>query len=147
MGQLVGAGSATPLATIVQLAPIYVNFAVSEKDVLSIRAGIRARGITAQDLKKIPVEVGLQSETGYPHSGTLDYAAPNITAATGTLAVRAVLPNADRQLLPGLFRARARSARATAGHAARAGPSYRQRPERPLSAGRQQGRRGRAAYG
>ena len=110
MGQLVGAGTTT-LATIVQLNPIYVNFNVSEKDVLRIRADMAKRGITAQDLKKMPVEVGLQNETGYPHKGTLDYAAPNLTAATGTLAVRAVLPNADRAAAAGLFRARARAAR------------------------------------
>lgn len=103
LGQLVGAGGATTLATIVQLAPIYVNFAVSESDIQSIRAGIRARGLTPQDLKKIPIEVGLQTETGYPHSGFLNYAAPSITAATGTLAVRAELPNTDRALLPGYF--------------------------------------------
>ncbi|TIM81009.1 MAG: efflux RND transporter periplasmic adaptor subunit [Mesorhizobium sp.] len=103
MGQLVGAGVATTLATIVQLAPIYVNFNISEQDVLRIRAAMAKRGMTAQDLKKIPVEVGLQSETGYPHAGMLDYAAPEVTAATGTLAVRAVLPNEDRALLPGYF--------------------------------------------
>ncbi|RWP37456.1 efflux RND transporter periplasmic adaptor subunit [Mesorhizobium sp.] len=103
MGQLVGAGGATTLATIVQLAPIYVNFNISEQDVLRIRAAMAKRGMTAQDLKKIPVEVGLQSETGYPHAGTLDYAAPEVTAATGTLAVRAVLPNGGRELLPGYF--------------------------------------------
>jgi RND family efflux transporter MFP subunit len=103
LGQLVGAGSPTTLATIVQLEPIYVNFAVSETDVQDIRSSMRARGLTPNDLKKIPVEVGLQSETGYPHKGTLDYAAPSITAATGTLLVRGVLPNKDRALLPGYF--------------------------------------------
>lgn len=103
MGQLVGAGSATTLATIVQLDPIYVNFTISERDVLRIRAAIAKRGLTAQDLKKVPVEVGLQTETGYPHKGTLDYAAPEVTASTGTLAVRAVLPNQGRPLLPGYF--------------------------------------------
>jgi RND family efflux transporter MFP subunit len=103
LGQLVGAGGPTTLATIVQLDPIYVNFAVSETDVQSIRAGIRERGLTSEDLKKIPIEVGLQSEKGYPHKGTLDYAAPSVTAATGTLMVRGVLPNKDRALLPGYF--------------------------------------------
>jgi RND family efflux transporter MFP subunit len=103
LGQLVGAGGPTTLATIVQLDPIYVNFAVSETDVQSIRAGIRARGLTSEDLKKIPIEVGLQSEKGYPHKGTLDYAAPSVTAATGTLMVRGILPNKDRALLPGYF--------------------------------------------
>jgi len=103
MGQLVGAGSATALATIVQLDPIYVNFTISEREVLRIRAAMAKRGLTAQDLKKVPVEVGLQTETGYPHKGALDYAAPEVTASTGTLAVRAVLPNQGRPLLPGYF--------------------------------------------
>jgi len=103
LGQLVGAGSPTTLATIVQLDPIYVNFAVSETDVQDIRSSMRAQGLTREDLKKIPVEVGLQSEQGYPHRGTLDYAAPTITASTGTLLVRGVLPNENRALLPGYF--------------------------------------------
>ncbi|MET1047723.1 MAG: efflux RND transporter periplasmic adaptor subunit [Hyphomicrobium sp.] len=103
LGQLVGAGSPTTLATIVQLEPIYVTFAVSEADVQVIRANMKARAMTAEELKKIPVEVGLQSEEGYPHTGTLDYVAPSITAATGTLLVRGVLPNTDRALLPGYF--------------------------------------------
>ncbi len=103
LGQLVGAGSPTTLATIVQLEPIYANFSVSEIDVQEIRADMRARGITNEELRKIPVEVGLQSEQGYPHHGSLDYVAPSITAATGTLAVRAVFPNTDRALLPGYF--------------------------------------------
>ncbi len=103
LGELVGAGSATTLATIVQLAPIYVNFNVSEQDVLRVRAAMAKRGMTAQDLKKVPVEVGLQSETGYPHKGNMDYAAPEVTSSTGTLAARAVFANEDRQLLPGYF--------------------------------------------
>ncbi|MFA5958736.1 efflux RND transporter periplasmic adaptor subunit [Hyphomicrobium sp.] len=103
MGQLVGAGSPTTLATIVQIEPIYVTFAVSEADVQSIRSDMRARAITPEELKKIPVEVGLQSETGFPHKGTLDYAAPSITSATGTLLVRGIFENPNRALLPGYF--------------------------------------------
>lgn len=103
IGQLVGAGSPTTLATIVQVDPIYVNFAVSEDDVQSIRAAVKARGLTSEDLKKIPIEVGLQSESGYPHVGKLDYAAPTITASTGTLMVRGILENNDHSLLPGYF--------------------------------------------
>lgn len=103
VGELVGPNNASTLASIVQFNPIYVDFNVSEKDVLRIRASMQKRGITAQDLKKIPAEIGLQTETGYPHKGTLDYAAPTVTAATGALPVRAVLDNAERQLLPGYF--------------------------------------------
>jgi RND family efflux transporter MFP subunit len=103
VGELVGVASPTQLATIVQLDPIYVNFNVNEQDVLRIRAEAKRRGLTSSDLSQFPIEVGLQTETGYPHRGKLDYAAPTINQSTGTLAVRGVLPNADRVLLPGYY--------------------------------------------
>jgi RND family efflux transporter MFP subunit len=104
VGQFVGSGtSPTLLATIIQHDPIYVNFNVSEQDVLRIRAEMARRGLTPDDLKKVAAEVALQSETGYPHRGTLDYASPSVNPSTGTLAVRAVLQNPSRVLLPGYF--------------------------------------------
>jgi RND family efflux transporter MFP subunit len=103
VGELVGAASPTQLATIVALDPIYVNFNVSEQDVLRIRAEAARRGMSASDLRQLPFEVGLQTETGYPHNGKLDYASPTLNQSTGTLAVRGVLPNPDRVLLPGYF--------------------------------------------
>jgi RND family efflux transporter MFP subunit len=103
VGELVGAASPTQLATIVALDPIYVNFTVNEQDVLRIRAEAKRRGMTASDLTSLPIEVGLQTESGYPHKGNLDYASPTINQSTGTLAVRGVLPNADRILLPGYY--------------------------------------------
>lgn len=104
VGAYVGSGSApTVLATIVQADPIYVNFDVSEQDVLRIRAEIRKRGLTPEDLKKVPVEIGLQIEQGYPHVGHLDYASPTVDASTGTLAARAELDNPNRVMLPGMF--------------------------------------------
>lgn len=103
IGQLVGASSPTVLATIVQLDPIWVNFTASERDVLQVRAALARRGETTASLIGIPVEVGLQTEDGYPHDGKLDYVAPTVNASTGTLAARASLENADRTLLPGYF--------------------------------------------
>ena len=103
IGQLVGANATTVLSTIVQLDPIYVNFTASERDVLQVRADLARTGRTTADLLGIPVEVGLQTETGYSHSGRLDYLAPTVDASTGTLAARATLQNADRALLPGYF--------------------------------------------
>jgi RND family efflux transporter MFP subunit len=103
VGELVGVASPTQLATIVQLDPIYVNFNVNEQDVLRVRAEAKRRGLTSSDLAQLPIEVGLQTESGYPHRGKLDYAAPTINQSTGTLAVRGVLPNADRVLLPGYY--------------------------------------------
>jgi RND family efflux transporter MFP subunit len=103
VGELVGASSPTQLATIVALDPIWVNFNVNEQDVQRIRAEARRRGMTVDDLRQLPIEVGLQTETGFPHKGRLDYVAVTLNQATGTLPVRGVLPNADRALLPGFF--------------------------------------------
>jgi len=103
VGELVGASSPTQLATIVALDPIWVNFNVNEQDVLRIRTEARRRGMTVDDLRQLPVEVGLQTETGFPHKGRLDYAAVTLNQSTGTLPVRGVLPNSDRALLPGFF--------------------------------------------
>ena len=69
---------------------------------LRIRAYLASRGqIDRANLVGLPVEVGLLSESGYPHKGKLDYTAPIVDPTTGTLAVRASLANGDRALLPG----------------------------------------------
>jgi len=105
LGELVGGGtSPTVLATIIQLNPIYVNFNISEPDVLRVRATLARHGIKPGEIRgKVPVEIGLQNETGYPHQGVIDYAAPNVDPSTGTLAVRALLQNEHREMLPGFF--------------------------------------------
>jgi RND family efflux transporter MFP subunit len=146
IGELVGVSSNTQLATIVQTDPIYVNFNISEQDVLRVRAEIRRHGLTPADLKKVPVEVGLQSEEGFPHKGTLDYASPTVSQSTGTLAVRAILQNPNRVLLPGYF-VRVRGRGGNEECLARPRRGARQRPGRTLCAGRRQGRCGRAAQG
>lgn len=102
IGSYVGS-SPTVLASIVQTDPIYVNFTLSEQDVLRIRAEIRKRGLTMEELKKVPVEIGLQTEEGYPHRGNLNYASPTVDASTGTLSARAILDNPNRVMLPGMF--------------------------------------------
>ncbi|WFU32611.1 efflux RND transporter periplasmic adaptor subunit [Bradyrhizobium brasilense] len=103
IGELVGVTSPTQLATIVQLDPIYVNFNVNEQDVQRVRDEARRRGLTVNELRQLPVEVGLQTETGFPHKGKLDYISPTLNQSTGTLAVRGVFPNPDRTLLPGFY--------------------------------------------
>ncbi|QPF93259.1 efflux RND transporter periplasmic adaptor subunit [Bradyrhizobium commune] len=103
IGELVGVSSPTQLATIVAMDPIWVNFTVNEQDVLRIRAEAQRRGLTSADLKQFPIQVGLQTETGYPHEGHLDYVAPTLNSSTGTLAVRGLVPNDKRVLLPGYF--------------------------------------------
>jgi RND family efflux transporter MFP subunit len=105
VGALVGAGSATKLATIVQMDPMYVYFTLSEGQVLTIKENNAKAGLPFRttDLGAIPVEIGLQGEEGYPHKGHMDYASPQVDQSTGTLTVRALFDNKDGALLPGLF--------------------------------------------
>ncbi len=98
-----GSGTPTVLATIVQLDPIWVNFNISEQDVIRVRAALAKRGVTRDDLMKYKIEVALQDETDYPHIGLIDYIAPTLSTTTGTLAVRGVLQNPKNVLLPGYF--------------------------------------------
>jgi RND family efflux transporter MFP subunit len=80
-----------------------VNFTLSEQDVLRIRGEVRRRGLTMDELRKVPVEVSLQNETGYPHRGHLNYASPTMDATTGTLTARGIFENPERVMLPGMF--------------------------------------------
>jgi multidrug efflux system membrane fusion protein len=102
-GAMVGAEGPTKLATIVQIDPLYVKFNIDEQQVLTVRERMRQMGVTLKDLGPIPVDIGLQTEKGYPHTGTLDYVAPEIDSSTGTLAGRAIIDNKDSLLEPGLF--------------------------------------------
>jgi RND family efflux transporter MFP subunit len=104
VGQMVGtAGQLTKLSTIVQIQPIYVNFSVSEPVVQRIQAALRAKGRKLSEVHDIPVDVGLQTDQGFPHVGQLDYVAPTVDADSGTLSARALMPNSNVSLLPGMF--------------------------------------------
>jgi RND family efflux transporter MFP subunit len=110
-GNLVAADN-TVLATIVNDDDLYAYFNASERDVLTLREQIRqqlvAEGKTPQSQPDItvvrpPVFLGLMTEDGCPHAGYIDYTAPALDPSTGTIQVRARFPNADGQLLAGLF--------------------------------------------
>src|SRR5256884_1968492 len=72
VGELVGGDHTSELATIVQLDPIWGWFNLSERDVQRVRAPMAQGGATISDvINKVPVEAGLQTDTGYPHKGVL----------------------------------------------------------------------------
>jgi RND family efflux transporter MFP subunit len=102
-GNLVGNGAATKLATIQQLAPIYVYFTLDEPDVLRVRAAMRKAGQTVATMGPVTLGVGLQNETGYPHPATLDFVDSDIDQSTDTLQLRGTIPNQDYEFLPGMF--------------------------------------------
>jgi RND family efflux transporter MFP subunit len=107
-GNLVGtAGTATKLATIDQINPAYVYFSINERDLLRVRGAVqstaKAQGTPLGEAPRVPVQVALQTDAGYPYVGTLDFAGSGLDTGSGTLQLRASVPNPKYVLLPGLF--------------------------------------------
>ena len=103
-GNLVGASAQSAvLAEILRLDPIYVEMNIAAAQAQQIRANLDQRRMSLEELRRVPIEVQLQGESGFPHRGTMNFVAPQIDAATGTLFLRGQLPNPNRTLLPGLF--------------------------------------------
>jgi len=100
VGNLVGDGQASLLATIVKIDPIYAYTNVSEYDLLRYRS---TAGGLGPDEAAMPMELGLANEEGYPHRGVGDYQDPSVDPGTGTIRVRGVFANPGGSILPGLF--------------------------------------------
>jgi multidrug efflux system membrane fusion protein len=103
VGNLVGYNEPTLLTTIVRLDPIYVYFDAPERQFIEYQALIRQQAAATAEERKIPVFVSLETETGYPHEGVIDFRDNRVDANSGTVTIRAVLPNANRQIVPGMF--------------------------------------------
>ncbi|MCB2186145.1 MAG: efflux RND transporter periplasmic adaptor subunit [Deltaproteobacteria bacterium] len=103
VGNLVGSGQATLLATIYTDDPMYAYFNISENDILSYQKALKSGQLAQAGLEPYAVYMGTADEVGYPRKGKLDYADPNVDQSTGTVQVRGVFDNADQSLLPGLF--------------------------------------------
>ncbi len=103
VGNLVGNGKATDLATIEQIDTLYVYFNLNELDLLKLRKAALARGFKPQDINKVTVDVNLQNETGFNHKAKLNFINTGLNAATGTMELRALLDNKDHIFVPGLF--------------------------------------------
>lgn len=91
----------TLLATIEAYSPIYVYFTMSEADLLRFDS-LRTLGSNDSEAK-VPLEMGLGKAETFPYRGQLDFAELGVNSTTGTVTRRAVFPNADKTLVPGLF--------------------------------------------
>jgi membrane fusion protein (multidrug efflux system) len=91
------------LARIVQVDPIHVDFAPTERDRLDVLRGAREGQLPAQREGAVPIELRLGDGTRYPHQGVVDYVDPTIEPTRGTITVRALLPNPEGTLKPGEF--------------------------------------------
>ncbi|WP_341878432.1 efflux RND transporter periplasmic adaptor subunit (plasmid) [Aminobacter sp. P9b] len=95
-------GAATLLTTIVSVDPAHVYFDIDEATYLNFLGQARPAAAGRKGAS-FPVEVGLATENGYPHSGSLDFLGNRLDRGTGTIRARAVLANPDGRLTPGLF--------------------------------------------
>lgn len=103
-GNLVTAGdSASVLTTLVSLKTVYVYFDVDEATYLHYQNLARSGQGASSNHLALPVEIGLVDEEGYPHQGKVDFLDNQLTPSTGTIRMRALLDNAQRQFTPGLF--------------------------------------------
>ena len=102
-GALVGQGEATLLTTVDQLDPIYVNFDQAAVELQRLRREQATGNITLAADNKAVVQLTMQDGTPYTQTGTLDFADVSVDPATGSVALRGVIPNPDAQLLPGMY--------------------------------------------
>ena len=99
-GALVSAGQANALTTIQRLDPIYVDIQQSSVDLLRLREQ-RIAGQVSND--RAPVQLLLESGSPYPLVGSLSFADVTVDPGTGSQTIRAVFPNPQHLLLPGMF--------------------------------------------
>ena len=99
-GALVKAGQDNALTTIQRLDPIYVDIQQSSSDLLRLREENIAGEVSN---KRAPVHLQLESGSMYPLEGSLSFADVTVDPATGSQTVRAVFPNPQHLLLPGMY--------------------------------------------
>lgn len=101
-GALVQNGQATALATVQQLDPIYVDVTQSSNDFLRLKQEL-ANGTLKQENGKAKVELVTNDGLKYPQGGTLEFSDVTVDQTTGSITLRAIFPNPDHTLLPGMF--------------------------------------------
>ncbi|QAR47232.1 multidrug efflux RND transporter periplasmic adaptor subunit AcrA [Kosakonia cowanii] len=101
-GALVQNGQTTALTTVQQLDPIYVDVTQSSNDFLRLKQEM-ANGSLKQDNGKAKVELVTNDGMKYDQSGTLEFSGVTVDQTTGSITLRAVFPNPDHTLLPGMF--------------------------------------------
>lgn len=101
-GALVQNGQTTALATVQQLDPIYVDVTQSSNDFLRLKQEL-ANGSLQQENGKAKVELLTQDGQKFSQQGTLEFSDVTVDQTTGSITLRAIFPNPDRTLLPGMF--------------------------------------------
>ena len=102
-GALVNSGQAQPLATIQQFDPIYIDVTQSSTELLRLRKAMADGVLQKAGENAAKVTLKLEDGSTYAHEGKLEFSEVSVDASTGTVTVRALFPNPDKLLLPGMF--------------------------------------------
>ena len=102
-GSLISPGSENLLTTIYVVDPIWVNFSISESDILKMKKDVQSKKIVWPQNMNFHVEAILSDGTVVPADGYIDFANPALQQSTGTMLIRAILPNPKLLIYPGQF--------------------------------------------
>ncbi|MEO8810257.1 MAG: efflux RND transporter periplasmic adaptor subunit [Rhodanobacter sp.] len=102
-GALVGSGTDTLLTTITQIDPLYVNFTMSVDALEEMRQAQRNGHVTLAAQDKASVQITLPDGSPYADPGSVDFSAATVNPATGSVNLRAIVPNPKHTLLPGMY--------------------------------------------
>jgi RND family efflux transporter MFP subunit len=102
-GALVTANQATALATVQQLDPVYVDVTQPTTTLLRLQREAAAGLLKQNETGKAVVRIRLEDGTDYAHPGTLEFSEVTVDEGTGSVTLRALMPNPQRILLPGMF--------------------------------------------
>lgn len=106
IGNLISGGSGanpTRLTRIVSLDPIHFNFDMSESDYLTHQRAVASGKLASSREHRVPVQLRLADETGWPHRGHLDFIDNQVDRSSGTIRARALVPNPGNLITPGQF--------------------------------------------
>lgn len=102
-GALVSSGQTNAMATIQQLDPIYVDVTQPSRDLLRLRRDLESGQLQKVGENAAKVQLRLEDGSTYPHDGKLEFSEVSVDEGTGSVTLRAVFPNPDHTLLPGMF--------------------------------------------
>ncbi len=102
-GALVTANQATALTTVQQLDPVYVHVTQSSAELLRLKRDLAEGRLERGNADEAPIKLLFEDGSTYPHAGKLTFAGVTVDAGTGSVTLRAVVPNPDRMLMPGMY--------------------------------------------
>ena len=102
-GALVTANQATALTTVQQLDPVHVHVTQSSAELLRLKRDLAEGRLQRGNANEAPIKLLLEDGSAYPYDGKLTFAGVTVAAGTGSVTLRAVVPNPDRLLMPGMY--------------------------------------------